>query len=498
MRSSNPNESCSASIRISEQKNEDTTFIRRNRISEHTTLHPYFTAMTAFTIAAAYLVTSTSAFTTRSTRSMHSRHHTPLVGQNIPFITRSLIPPSISSTSLFATGRTPDKEEWRAILAAFQMYKAAYGDLKVPTRFVVPAMAPWPGKLYFLSRIIMCPYLQNPTLLYFIAEAAWDMPLGKKVALIRSTGKYVDDKPNRRKQLDKLGFVWMARAAPKSAADITFNQVFEALAVYKKEIDDSGSVPADFTVPDSDPWPEKTRGLPLGSCLSKFRSGKFLNANPEAAEKLRKLGFIEDIKVSANDIRFSNVIVALKRYEEIYGDMMVPQPFTVPESSGDWPEETWGLRLGARVNAIRSQGTFINANPERRQILDDMGFVWSPPENERRKRGRKSKAEKEREDMEAVALATGSPLPSEDEDADADSFASSFDFSSITGEPDGEESISPTWGFEGGKELQEMVVAAKEEASQAEEIVYKPEMTLAESLATAKKNALEIGIIEET
>ena len=39
-----------------------------------------------------------------------------------------------------------DEEEWNALISAFQMYKAAYGDLKVPTRFIVPAMPPWSGK----------------------------------------------------------------------------------------------------------------------------------------------------------------------------------------------------------------------------------------------------------------------------------------------------------------------------------------------------------------
>jgi hypothetical protein len=47
----------------------------------------------------------------------------------------------------FAAGSSSgEKEEWRAILASFQLYKAAYGDLKVPTRFVVPSMKPWPGE----------------------------------------------------------------------------------------------------------------------------------------------------------------------------------------------------------------------------------------------------------------------------------------------------------------------------------------------------------------
>lgn len=52
-----------------------------------------------------------------------------------------------TETRLFqATSGNDDKEEWRALLATFQLYKAAYGDLKIPIRFVVPSMKPWPGK----------------------------------------------------------------------------------------------------------------------------------------------------------------------------------------------------------------------------------------------------------------------------------------------------------------------------------------------------------------
>jgi len=56
-------------------------------------------------------------------------------------------PSRIASTTLFSSDGEDEssKEEWQAILAAFQMYKAAYGNLKVPLRFVVPALAPWPG-----------------------------------------------------------------------------------------------------------------------------------------------------------------------------------------------------------------------------------------------------------------------------------------------------------------------------------------------------------------
>lgn len=45
-----------------------------------------------------------------------------------------------------AQSEVEDEDEWRTVVAAFQMYKAAYGDLKVPSRFIVPGMAPWPGE----------------------------------------------------------------------------------------------------------------------------------------------------------------------------------------------------------------------------------------------------------------------------------------------------------------------------------------------------------------
>ncbi len=60
---------------------------------------------------------------------------------------------STSDTEVERDGKSgfDDEDEWRTILAAFQMYKAAYGDLKVPSRFVVPAMAPWPGEIFFIK-----------------------------------------------------------------------------------------------------------------------------------------------------------------------------------------------------------------------------------------------------------------------------------------------------------------------------------------------------------
>lgn len=432
-----------------------------------------------------------------------------------------------SSTNDDESSSSSDEEEWQAVLAAFKMYKAAYGNLKVPLRFVVPALPPWPGSLFtpktihaLLFAIVVSGLDFSPqlVLVFFpfnivIVEKAWNLKLGQRVAAIRTTGKYVHDE-KRRKILDDMGFVWRIRATKSSTKDkdvsgISFDQIYSALATYKEQIQKGSgplSVPPSFVVPDCEPWPENTRGLPLGKKLSTIRSKAFLASNPGAKEKLKAIGLQLDGKVAANDARFQMVYDALKRYKEIYGDLLVPQPFVVPENSQEWPENTWGLRLGARVNAIRSQGTFVSANPERKELLNDLGFVWSLPKSESgNRRGRRRKEEIEA--MEArAASAEGSGGNNENKseadtsavDTSLDSlFGGNFEFAQddfpIFGGDGGPD--SPTWTVEGGSRLDEAARRAEEEAQAAEE--YTPPRNLADSLAEAKQRAIDVGVIEK-
>jgi hypothetical protein len=332
------------------------------------------------------------------------------------------------------------------------------------------------------------------------------MKLGAKVAQIRSTGKYINNNIKRRKALENMGFVWRARAeSPTNGGDsevgISFEQIYDALVFYRQKVKPTApfTVPAEYVVPDEDPWPANTRGLPLGRFLSKVNSPSFLDSNPDAPEKLAAIGYQADSKEAANNARFEKVFYALQRYKEIYGDLLVPQPFVVPDGATDWPEDTWGLRLGARVNAVRSQGTFVKGSPDRRKMLDDIGFVWTPPLSEGRRRGRKTNAEKEQEELEAMAASAGHNSQTDevsDPQTEMDAlFGSSFDFEKEPYDAGNGDYASLTWGLEGGPELQE-AAAAKEEAAQAAAEDYKPPKNLAESLAEAAKRAEEVGIIE--
>lgn len=418
-------------------------------------------------------------------------------------------------------------EEWAAVLSAFKMYKAAYGDLKVPQRFIVPNMAPWPA-------------------------AAWGYKLGRTVAGIRQTGKLVANQPARREILEELGFVWSVRSRPVVAVGdkdagsgetplVTVQQVWMAVRAYKQLVQPAGplAIPSNFVVPNVDPWPDQVRGLPLGPQLAamqstleqdtalqeRFAAIGYHVVDPNAAAAAAKAALKESgsfgnsatpplvaagggKRISASEARFQKVYSALVTYKKIYGDLLVPQPFVVPEQSADWPKETWALRLGARVNAIRSQGTFVNNNPERRTMLDDIEFAWSPPKSDRGRPGRKPRdmlGEDDDDDDGSYGLpdyAAEAAASSASMDAlkgsgrassDLDSlFGANFDFGKDFLPADGNEK-APQWGLEGGRDFSE-TAAVQEPAPDVDE--WQPPRTLADSMAEATIRALEVGVIE--
>jgi hypothetical protein len=320
------------------------------------------------------------------------------------------------------------------------------------------------------------------------------MKLGQRVAAIRSTGRYVQNNEARRKILDDMGFLWRLRvpSTGRKLDGIAFEQVYDALKVYRDEVQPKGGtleMPPNYVVPDCDPWPESTRGLPLGKILPTICSRTYLKNNPEAEGVLTKLGFRMDAKSASNDLRYQKVYDALVAYKELYGDLLVPQPFTVPENSDDWPEDTWGLRLGARVNAIRSQGTFVKTDPLRKEELDELGFVWDPPSNtEGKKRGRKKKSEMEGDgdtDDES-GVESG-----DDDDVSSSPFGSSTGAGlDITRDSFFTGDKPPQWHFEGDDDEDDLL-------SQKEEpIVYQEEKTYNETLEEMAEMAMNIGIMD--
>ena len=249
-------------------------------------------------------------------------------------------------------GFAPDVEslvdDWRIIHDAMKVYKQVYGNLRVASKYEVPDDDIWPR------------YCRN-------------IKLGVRVAAIRSAGRYVKDHPKRKQDLDDLGFEWRLRDTTKvKVVDVIFEHIYEALVCYKREVDEGLNVPADFTVPSAAPWPEVTWGLALGTHVQSVREkDKLVFGHEERERRLNDLGFQweETGRTVFSKKRFDIVYCALKAYKEVYGNLIVPQAFVVPTDDEFWPEESRGLKLGARVNAIRCQGTLVSNSPERRSTI---------------------------------------------------------------------------------------------------------------------------------
>jgi hypothetical protein len=131
-------------------------------------------------------------------------------------------------------------------------------------------------------------------------------------------------------------------------------------------------VQGQFMVPPSKPWPEHLWGMRLGKTVSHIRSvDAYVRGEPERRQWLDSIGFEwDDLKR-----QWESLQEALDTYWQEHGDLAVKRSFVVA-SGGPWSEKLWGMVLGSSVNSIRSNGTFVEGHPERRQWLEDRGFLF--------------------------------------------------------------------------------------------------------------------------
>ena len=77
-------------------------------------------------------------------------------------------------------------------------------------------------------------------------------------------------------------------------------------------------------------------------------------------------GLSEDVK-----LKFK----AIRQYKEIYGNLAVDSTFVVPSADFSWPEDTWGLQLGAVVDKIKNSDDYDGYKAE----LEEIGFKYTAP-----------------------------------------------------------------------------------------------------------------------
>ena len=208
-------------------------------------------------------------------------------------------------------------------------YKMRNGDMLVPTKFTVPGKSnDWPKEM-------------------------WGMRLGKIVQSIRG-GRRSD----KREDLTSIGFCF-------NVASLNFEVVKNALLAYKKQHKNL-LIPRHFVVPNTSNYEEHSWGMKLGNIVSNIRTGKSCYVDKKA--ELIQMGFAFD----AIEARFELLKLALISYKNKpeFGNLPVNPKFVIPRTN-DWPEETWGVKLGNAISDIK-RGRFR----EKEEELKEIGFTF--------------------------------------------------------------------------------------------------------------------------
>jgi DNA-binding TFAR19-related protein (PDSD5 family) len=263
----------------------------------------------------------------------------------------------------------PLTQQWERHFKALAGYKAEFGDCLVPQTFVYEGiqLGTWVANQRSKKETLTPERIQRLNDLGFVWDALtqqWEEHFKALVAykaefgdcLVPKTfvyrglqlGRWVSiqrraqDKliRERRQRLNDLGFVWDANI-------YTWEKNFEALVAYKAEFGDC-LVPQKFIY----------RGLKLGSWVNIQRGIKD-KLTPERRQRLNDLGFVWDPLTHQWEKNFK----ALVAYKAEFGDCLVPKTLIYR-----------GLNLGSWVNTLRSVKDKLT--PERRQRLNDLGFVW--------------------------------------------------------------------------------------------------------------------------
>jgi hypothetical protein len=162
---------------------------------------------------------------------------------------------------------------------------------------------------------------------------------------------------------------------------LTFDLVKETLLQYR-EINGDMFVPFRFIVPHkSEKWAQNTWGMELGDVVRKIRCGELLE---DKREELCAIGFMFESQRGGYSYEF--VKSALIMYKKAYKYMLIPKDFRIPDNSTIWPEEFWGMKLGATASDIKNKGYFT----EKKQELISVGFEYDSDNSNNRRSKRET------------------------------------------------------------------------------------------------------------
>ena len=130
-------------------------------------------------------------------------------------------------------------------------------------------------------------------------------------------------------------------------------------------------VPHIYVVPWTSDWPEDMWDVKLGGRVYSIRKGQ---DHKEHRKELSELGFQYEKQVVGRQGDWETVKSAFLTYKLLNnGSMEIPFKFVVPSENSNWPDNTWGVKLGNIVNRIRNRNDYKIHRSE----LEEMGFRYN-------------------------------------------------------------------------------------------------------------------------
>ena len=281
----------------------------------------------------------------------------------------SLSSPVKSSTARnddFNISKSYSQHSFDDTLVALQVYYDHYGNLALPRRYVISMDA------QMFAGNDLGDDGERVVLSYSKKFAGVD--LSKLVYNLKWWQEHVRGRPERVERLNEIGFIW-------TRLQDEWNLFVEALCTYVY-LNGNTLVPISFVVPSNDyTWSIDTWGMPLGNIVNRIRlRGDYLRGKPDRIRQMHMLGFVWDVK----EYKFLKFYSALKHYRDNVQDwsrdkiLKVPSSFVIPENDLNWPKELRGYPLGVKCQAIRQKEIYVKDNPERKLMLNQLGFQFAP------------------------------------------------------------------------------------------------------------------------
>ena len=282
------------------------------------------------------------------------------------------------------------EEKFSNIIKCIHVYRRMYPKMDgrgIPTSYIIPTSA----DLFPLQQTTV----DTTSSLHRNADFSWPphmrgYKLGASVSrLLKKIKQGSLDDVKQNILLNALG-IDRHEDIGNNTRKLSEDDMFQAVVNFRK-LHNHLCIPSKFQIPYNSPeWSNKLWGIRLGSRVADVRRGK--SGSDKLRSSLRAMG-LQPYNESNRSLKFErekpfeDIHNALVIYKNLYGHLLVPFSFTIPQPLSGTPWENFhlsenvaGMRLGLRVNAIRSASTQRKLSPRVRDSLNSIGFVWKVSE----------------------------------------------------------------------------------------------------------------------